>query len=67
MQETSNSFDAALVTAMCITVTLQGTDDDFTAINSLKGTILTHIIKTDDTKIIEFAQGGLRQVFILTI
>ena len=47
MLETSNSFDAAIVTAICITAVLKEQ-------NSYSGKILTHIIKTDETKLVSF-------------
>ena len=50
MLETSNSFDAAIVTAICITAVLKEQ-------NSYSGKILTHIIKTDETKLVSFEPG----------
>ena len=50
MLETSNSFDAAIVTAICITAVLNEQ-------NVYSGKILTHIIKTDETKLVSFEPG----------
>ena len=57
MLETSNSFDAMIVTTMCITAELkqkQGFE-----IENYKGIIFTHIIKTSDTKILNIEPGLL--------
>ena len=54
MLETSNSFDAAIVTAMCITAVLNKEKE----LNSFKGVIFTHIIKTGETKVIPISPGG---------
>ena len=58
MLETSNSFDAAIVTAICITAVLKEQ-------NSYSGKILTHIIKTDETKLVSFEglHVALRKTF----
>ena len=57
MLETSNSFDAAIVTAMCITAVLNKENDIFQG-KSFKGAIFTHIIKTGETKVIPISPGG---------
>ena len=57
MLETSNSFDAAIVTAMCITAVLNK-DKDELEMKSFKGAIFTHIIKTGETKVIPISPGG---------
>lgn len=54
MLETSNSFDAAIVTAMCITAVLNKEKE----LNSFKGAIFTHIIKTGESKVIPISPGG---------
>ena len=57
MLETSNSFDAMIVTTMCITAVLK--QEQGFEIENYKGTIFTHIIKTGDTKIINIEPGFL--------
>ena len=57
MLETSNSFDAMIVTAMCITAKLK--EQLGIEIENYKGTIFTHIIKTGDTKIMNIEPGLL--------
>ena len=59
MLETSNSFDAAIVTAMCITAVLnkENKRNVFQG-KSFKGAIFTHIIKTGETKVIPISSGG---------
>ena len=62
MLETSNSFDAAIVTAICITAKLNKEKDGLERtidLNSFKGAIFTHIIKTDETNVIPISDGGL--------
>lgn len=56
MRETSNSFDAAVVSAMCIIAVLnQNKEVEW---KSFKGAILTHIIKTDETQFMNFGPDG---------
>ena len=59
MLETSNSFDAAIVTAICLTVKLNKQKDGLERgdLNSFKGTIFTHIIKTGETNVIPISDG----------
>ena len=51
MLETSNSFDAAIVTAICITAVLKN-EKGQSDLEPFKGAIFTHIIKTGATKVI---------------
>ena len=60
MLETSNSFDAAIVTAICITVKLNKENDGLERridLKSFKGAIFTHIIKTGETNVIPISDG----------
>ena len=60
MLETSNSFDAAIVTAICITVKLNKENDGLERridLKSFKGAIFTHIIKTGETNVIPISRS----------
>ena len=62
MLETSNSFDAAIITAICITAKLNKEKDSLGRRidpKDFKGAIFTHIIKTGDTNVILISEGGL--------